>query len=122
MKKAIRIFCDGAGQRPDGKGSGFAWVREDTGERHVERADGLSNNVAEYRAVLAALRPLRAGSHVEILADSLLIVSQLRGEFRIKDSAMAKLAGEVKTLITRKRLDVKLTWVPRAENKAGKLI
>ena len=48
VSEVVRIYTDGAGKRPDGNGSGFAWVREDTRERHVERIPGLSNNEAEY--------------------------------------------------------------------------
>lgn len=122
MKKPVRIFVDGSGQRPDGKGSGFAWYREDAGTKHVERVDGLSNNAAEYRAVICALKSVRLGCSVEILTDSTLVVSQLRGEYRIRDSNLAKLANEVKTIVERRRLNLKLTWVPRAENRAGKLL
>jgi hypothetical protein len=49
----VVIHCDGAGSRPDGKGSGFAWIRPHTGERYVERVDGLTNNQAEYRALIS---------------------------------------------------------------------
>ena len=118
----IRIFTDGAGKRPDGKGSGFAWLREDTGEQHVQRADGLSNNVAEYQAVISVIKTQPAGSQIELLTDSLLVVSQLRGEYRILDPKLAKLANEVKTIAERKGLILKLTWIPRNENRAGGLL
>ena len=121
-KRCIRIFTDGSGQRPDGKSSGFAWLREDTREKHIERVDSLGNNVAEYRGVISALKSLRHGCNVEVLTDSLLLVSQLRGEYRILDPKLVKLAGEVKTIAERKRLNLKLTWVPRKENRAGKLL
>ena len=121
-KTGIRIFTDGSGQRPDGKSSGFAWVREDTKEKYIERVDGLTNNAAEYRAVISALQKLRPNSGAEILTDSLLVVSQLRGEFRILDPKLAKLASEVRTITERKKLNLKLTWIPRAENLAGKLL
>jgi hypothetical protein len=39
---------------------------------------------------------------VEVLTDSLLIVSHLRGEYRILDAKLAKLAGEVKTIAERR--------------------
>jgi len=120
--KVTRIFTDGAGQGPEGKGSGFAWIREDTRQRHIERIPGLSNNEAEYRGVISALKSVRAGSGVEILTDSLLVVSQLRGEYRILDSKLVKLANEVKTIAEQKRLNLKLTWVRRGDNLAGKLI
>ena len=122
MSKATRIFTDGAGQRVDGKGSGFAWLREDTGERHIERVDGLSNNVAEYKGVISALQKIKPNATVEILTDSLLVVSQLRNEWRILDPTLAKLAGEVRTIAERKRLNLTLTWIPRNQNRAGKLL
>jgi ribonuclease HI len=118
----IRIFTDGAGERPDGKGSGFAWIREDTGEQYVERVDRLSNNAAEYMGIISALKRMRPRSNVEIVTDSLLVVSQLRGEYRILDPKLVKLASEVKTIAEQKKLNLKLTWVPRKENRAGKLL
>lgn len=77
--KTIRVFTDGAGQRPDGRASGVAWLREDTGEKHTERIDGLTNNVAEYRAVISALKQLPSGSHVELLSDSLPVATNPPG-------------------------------------------
>ena len=118
----IRIYCDGAGPGPDGKRSGFAWLREDTGQRHVERVDGLTNNQAEYRAVISALKMLRTGTCVEVLTDSLLVVSQLRGDYRIREPRLEKLAAEVQTIVQRKRLSLKLSWVPGAQNLADKLL
>jgi ribonuclease HI len=41
---------------------------------------------------------LANGSCVEILTDSLLVVSQLRGEYRIRDAKLSILAAEVKTI------------------------
>lgn len=118
----LRIFADGSGKRPDGKGSGFAWIREDNYQQYVEHVEGLSNNEAEYRAVISALNSVSSGSDVEILTDSLLVVSQLRGEYRILDSKLCKLASEVKTIAEHKRLTLKLTWIRRTENIAGKLL
>ena len=72
--------------------------------------------------MISALKPIKPNSSVEILTDSLLVVSQLRGEYRIPDSKLAKLANEVKTIAEQKHLNLKLTWVPRKENLAGKLL
>jgi ribonuclease HI len=119
--KVIRIFTDGAGQRPDGKGSGIAWIREDTGESHVEPIPGLSSNEAEYRGVISAIKSVK-GSYVEILSDSLLVVSQLRGEYRIRDPKLEKLATEIKTVAEQRKLVLTLKWIPRQQNRAGKLL
>jgi ribonuclease HI len=122
VSKVVRIFTDGAGKRPDGSGSGLAWVREDTREQHVERIPGLSNNEAEYRGVISAIKPLPKRSQVEVFSDSLLVVSQLRGEYRIRDPKLEKLAAEVRTIADQKQLVLKVTWVPRRQNLAGKLL
>jgi len=122
QSKPIRLFTDGAGQRPDGNGSGFAWFREDTGEKHVERVPGLSNNDAEYRGIISALKTVTKGSQTEVLSDSLLVVSQLRGEYRIRDPKLEKLAAEVKTVTQQRHLVLKVTWIPRQQNRAGKLL
>ena len=122
QKKQVRIFADGAGEGPDGKGSGFAWLNENSGEKHIERIPGLTNNMAEYRAVLSALKSVRKGCGVEVITDSLLVVSQLRGEYRIRDPKLEKLATEVKTLVEQRQLMVTFRWVPRQENRAGKLL
>ncbi len=118
----IRIFTDGAGSRPDGKGSGFAWLREDTGERKIVREDGLTNNQAEYRAILAALEILPPGAKAEILTDSENTCFQLKGIRRVLNPHLAELNCKIHSLIAKRRLEIGFTWVPRRENLAGKLI
>src|SRR5216684_2402684 len=120
--KPLTVFFDGAGCRPDGDGSGFAWLCPETGQRHVERMKGLTNNQAEYRAFLAALQNVPAGSTVEMFSDSQLICSQFTGNYRVKDYTLQELLTEVLALILNKQLKVKLQWVPRSRNLAGKLL
>jgi ribonuclease HI len=121
-RRQIEVYTDGAGAGPDGKGSGYAWVNMASQERKVETAPGFTNNVAEYRGVISALRSLRRGTVVTIFTDSTLVVGQLRGEFRIRDSKLEKLATEVKTIVDQKQLTATFTWVRRQDNLAGKLL
>lgn len=118
----IRIYCDGAGARPDGTGSAYAWFREDSGKKKICRVDGLTSNQAEYEAVLAALKCLRDDSVVLILTDSQLVVSQLRGECRTNDQELLHLQSKIRDTINAYGLNVKFQWIPRTKNKAGKLI
>jgi len=120
--KPRRMFFDGAGCRPGGEGSGFAWICPDTNQRHVERVKGLTNNQAEYKGFLAALQHLPEDSTVEMFSDSQLICSQFTGQYRVKDYALQELLSEVLALILNKRLKVTLQWVPRSQNLAGKLL
>jgi ribonuclease HI len=121
-KESIRIYTDGSGCRPDGKGSGFAWLRQDTGERKITRENGLTNNQAEYRAILAALESLPKNATAEILTDSENTCFQLRGQRRTLDPQLVALNEKVRTLGRAKNLSVTFLWIPRRENLAGKLL
>lgn len=120
--ESIRIFTDGSGCRPDGKGSAIAWYREDSGEKAVERIDGLTNNEAEYNAVHSALKQAPNKSRVEILSDSDLVCCQFSGKWRVLDPKLDGLLSSIRELIKTKGLTVRLTWVPRRDNLAGKLL
>jgi ribonuclease HI len=55
-----------------------------------------TNNVAEYRALIAGLaRAVEAGvDELEVVSDSELIVKQMRGEYRVKNEALRALSLE----------------------------
>jgi ribonuclease HI len=59
-----------------------------------------TNNVAEYRAVIAGLeRAVELGlSRVEVVSDSELVVKQMTGVYRIKNKALLDLSLEAKAL------------------------
>ena len=59
-----------------------------------------TNNVAEYRALRAALeKAVELGlGDVEVVSDSELLVKQMRGEYKIKNEALRKLADEAERL------------------------
>ncbi len=118
----IRIYTDGAGARPDGKGSAFAWLRPDTGERKIVREDGLTNNEAEYHAILAAIESLPTGAKAEILTDSENACLQLQGRRRVINERLGNLHGKIQALVIVRNLNVGFIWVPRQENLAGKLL
>ena len=80
----------------------------------IERADGTivelkeslgvaTNNVAEYRGLLAALAwAARHGvNRLRVRSDSLLLVKQMRGEFRVKHPGLQPLWEEARGLARR---------------------
>jgi ribonuclease HI len=75
-------------QGPEGE------VLEERGERIGE----ATNNVAEYRALLAGIeRAAELGaSELELVGDSELVVRQVKGEYKVKDATLRKLHAEVK--------------------------
>ena len=121
-KGVIRIFTDGSGSRPDGKGSAFAWIREDSGERKIERIDGLTNNEAEYRAVHSALEGVPNKREVQILSDSELVCCQFNGKWRVFDPSLAELLSKIRNVIETKELQVTVSWISRRDNLAGKML
>ena len=115
------VNIDGASRGNPGEASyGFA-IQDRSGKVIHKGSDTIgkaTNNVAEYTALIRALeyalkRNIRS---LEIRSDSLLLVNQLRGEFKIKSESLAELAQEGRKLLA------KLEWfeirhVPREENK-----
>lgn len=105
-----------------GSGSGFAWVCTTTKEKRIERVSGLTNNQAEYRALISALSELSHGASAEMFSDSQLLCCQFSGQYRVRDGALQELLSQVHAVIASKSLKVTLNWVPRSENLAGKLL
>lgn len=62
-----------------------------------------TNNVAEYRALLAALEYALATGHrdVQVRSDSELLVKQMRGEYRVKHPGLQPLHQEARALLAR---------------------
>ena len=119
-------------------GSGSAIANIDGGSRgnpgpaaygvHIEREDGsivelkeavgvATNNVAEYRGLLAALTwATRHGiERLRVRSDSLLLVKQMRGEYRVKHPGLQPLWTEARSLV-RQVLEVRFEHVPRELN------
>jgi probable phosphoglycerate mutase len=80
-------------ERPDG-----TLVEEFSGSIGV-----ATNNVAEYRGLLAALEYALAHGYTSITvrSDSLLLVKQMRGEYRVKHPGLQPLHQAAKTLAAR---------------------
>ncbi len=85
---------------------------------HGERIGVATNNVAEYRALIAGLEKaleLDVGE-VDVISDSELLVKQMTGEYRIKNEALKELAAAASRLARRLR-DVSYEAVRREHNE-----
>jgi probable phosphoglycerate mutase len=116
-----RLYTDG-GSRGNPGPAAFAYVLE-TDDRTVLDARGeaigvATNNVAEYRALVAGLaRALELGvSEVEVVSDSELVVKQMTGEYRVKNAALKELSLEAARL-ARQLGRVSYSAVRRHENE-----
>jgi ribonuclease HI len=120
--QALQVFVDGAGCRPDGAGSGYAFLIQTSGKQHVTWVDGLTNNAAEYRSLRYALLNVTGGSTLDVFSDSALVVNQFNGKWAVNDPKLKKLLGRIRGIIAERHLDVTLHWVSREENLARYLL
>ncbi len=97
------LYTDGGARGNPGPAASAFVLEADDGTIIDSRGDSIgvaTNNVAEYRAVIAGLeRAVELElSQIEVVSDSQLVVRQLRGEYRIKNKALVELSLEVKAL------------------------
>ncbi|WP_431992458.1 bifunctional RNase H/acid phosphatase [Streptomyces albogriseolus] len=115
------VEADG-GSRGNPGPAGYGAVVSDaaTGETLAEAAEYIgvaTNNVAEYRGLLAGLRAAREldpEARVHVRMDSKLVIEQMSGRWKIKHPAMKPLAAEAATVLPPDR--VTYEWIPRERN------
>lgn len=88
----------------------------------MEHHEGISNNEAEYLAIITALNNVaNKDSQIVILSDSQLVVNQINHKYGINNENLRRLATQVWVL--EKKFDkFELHWLRRSENKAGKML
>ena len=98
-----KLYTDG-GSRGNPGPAAYGFVLEtDDGTVLDARGEAIgvaTNNVAEYRALLAGLaRAVEAGvRELEVVSDSELLVKQMRGEYKVKNRALQELFLEASRL------------------------
>ena len=137
MKKII-IYTDGGSRGNPGKaaiGVVFCNEKDDPEDAPIKKygeylGDNLTNNDAEYKAIIFALKKFKAifgkalaeNTDVEIRADSELVVKQLNGEYRLQDPKIQQFFIEIWNL----KFDfksVKFKHIPREKNsEADRLV
>jgi ribonuclease HI len=102
----LRIHIDGASRGNPGEAGFGVSVEGPEGDTRAELYGYLgraSNNVAEYQALIHALRwAARQGArHVSLFSDSELIVRQVNGQYKVKHPDMIPLHREATALMRR---------------------
>ncbi|WP_369043710.1 bifunctional RNase H/acid phosphatase [Streptomyces sp. Midd1] len=121
MREFIVEADGGSRGNPGPAGYGSVVIDAVTGETLVERAEYIgvaTNNVAEYRGLIAGLRAARdldPAARVRVRMDSKLVVEQMSGRWQIKHPDMRPLAAEAARVLPRSQ--VTYEWIPRAQNK-----
>ena len=100
---ALTAYIDGASRGNPGDAAYGVRVVEAGGEEVARFGDYLgqqTNNVAEYRALVAALRWARERGVgcLEVVSDSELLVRQMNGRYRVKSAGLRPLFEEARAL------------------------
>jgi ribonuclease HI len=116
----VIVHVDGGARGNPGPAAAACVVSDPSGEVLKEQARLLgevTNNVAEYRALLLGLEEARAlgADEVEVVNDSELVAKQVQGLYKVKHPAMRPLHSEAMAALGAfERWSIRS--VPRAEN------
>ncbi|MEH0422840.1 bifunctional RNase H/acid phosphatase [Streptomyces sp. B21-083] len=122
MREFIVEADGGSRGNPGPAGYGSVVIDAATGETLVEAAEYIgiaTNNVAEYRGLVAGLRAahqLDPNATVNVRMDSKLVVEQMSGRWKIKHPDMKPLAAEAARVFSVVG-QVTYEWIPRGKNK-----
>ncbi|NGO11231.1 bifunctional RNase H/acid phosphatase [Streptomyces sp. HC44] len=121
MREFIVETDGGSRGNPGPAGYGSVVLDAATGETLAETAEYIgiaTNNVAEYRGLVAGLRAAREldpSASIRVRMDSKLVVEQMSGRWKIKHPDMRPLAAEASLVFPSSQ--VTYEWIPRDQNK-----
>lgn len=126
VARQVVVEADGGSRgNPGPAGYGAVVIDPATGEPLAEAAEYIgvaTNNVAEYRGLIAGLTAAKAlfpdagdALRVHVRMDSKLVVEQMSGRWKIKHPDMKPLAARAAAVLPPSC--VTYEWIPRAQNK-----
>lgn len=127
MNKLI-IFTDGGARGNPGQGAVGIVIKTENGQilqEIYQRIGVTTNNVAEYTAVIVALDWLRNNPSAswrtnnpiaQFFLDSVLVVNQLNGKFKVKNADLRELLLKVRMLEAEVGGEIYYTSIPREKN------
>ena len=107
--RTIIITFDGGAMPNPGIGYGSYNIKEENKEWYIykksreEYGDGLTNNQAEYMALISAIKNVTKmvgkKNDLKIYGDSLLVIKQISGEWKVKEKKLKPLFNDLKNLL-----------------------
>ncbi len=118
----IKIFTDGGSRGNPGQAACAYVVFDDAG--NIRQSCGkylgvATNNEAEYQGVIEALTALK-DLELSFFLDSLLVVNQLNGLWKIKEPRLRELLLKVRALENNRKITY--THIPREQNTTADLL
>lgn len=124
----FKIYVDGASRGNPGKSAiGFIIIDENGVElyRYGKKIGHRTNNYAEYKAIIEALKYLKESEAlykdsevIYIYSDSALLVNQMRGKYRVKSKKIAPLFQKAKELL-KDHKGIHIDYIKREKNRVA---
>ena len=97
-------YSDGGARGNPGPAGYGVVIQDETGKKVAALSEYLghqTNNVAEYQGLIAALEYAVENGHkaLKVISDSELLVRQIKGIYKVKNSTLQELHGRAKDLI-----------------------
>lgn len=131
MEKTLHVFTDGGARGNPGPAAiGFVVIDELSGKiiKKFSQSIGVTtNNVAEYTAVIKALKwigeNLPKKQNLHFFLDSKLVVNQLNGYYKVKNSKLRMLIINIRQYEKETEGKISYSFIPREKNLiADKLV
>ena len=130
------IYFDGAceywqGNRNPGGIATYGWYIEKDNQRlawgygEAGRGGSISNNVAEYTALIEALKAaiaLNIQGDLTIQGDSQLVINQVTGLWGCNKPHLARLCNEAEQLVRTLPGQKTICWIPREQNEQADIL
>jgi len=127
------VYCDG-GARGNPGPAGYGFVIKSKGKRAssnlqtIVEGSGflgtMTNNQAEYTAVLKALQKIHSLTRqtarcpeIDVFLDSKLIVEQMNGRYKIKNKGLKPFYWKIRDLMMELGGKIVFSYIPREKNK-----
>jgi len=123
----ISVFTDGGSRGNPGHAAIGVYIVDQSSNKIHEFGENIgiaTNNVAEYKAIVAALSWLARNkelvekdSNISFFTDSQLIYSQIVGLYKIKDAKLRELLFKIREKEAQIKGNIRYYHIPREENK-----
>ena len=123
----LNVYTDGGSRGNHGPAACAFVVYDDAGNLREKSGKYLgiaTNNYAEYQGVIEALDHIpEKATQVNFYLDSLLVVSQLNGKWKVKDENIKELVAKIQFKILNLKFKISFVHIPREKNfQADKLV
>lgn len=123
------VFTDGGSRHNPGPAASAYIIKTSSGKIIHQSGHFLgqaTNNQAEYQAVVYSLEWLSENHYqntrLDYFLDSLLVVNQLSGLYKIKDQILLKSVNKIHELVSRNLYQVTFSYIPRSQNYQADLL